>query len=85
MVEAFAQTQLFQQRFGMARLSRLFSPRNSAGARRFPAHSGWDQHKGLKDKANVSARSAARASSSSCVQRLADQVDLAAAAVVQPG
>ena len=86
MVETFPQTELFQQRL---RVSAAFTAIFTAQQRReldvLQCVQGRDQHKGLKDKTNVTRAQRGPRLFIKLMQRLPDKGDLAAAAVVQTG
>ena len=86
MVETFPQTELFQQRLRMrAAFTAVFTAQQRRKLDVFQGVQGWDQHKGLKDKTNVTRAQRGPRLFIKLMQRLPDKVDLAAAAVVQTG
>lgn len=86
MADTFAKAKLLQQRFGLAAaLGALLAAQQPWQFHILKRVQRRDQHKRLKDKADMFGPQRRARLFVKLVQRLADQKDLAAAAVVQPG
>lgn len=86
MVKAFPQPQLFQQCLRMiAAFTAAFTAQQRGQLNIFQRVQGGDQHEGLKHKADVTGTQRGTRLFIKLMQRLSDQVNLAAAAVVQSG
>ena len=86
MADTFAKAKLLQQRFGLAAaLGALLAAQQPRQFHVLQRVQRRDQHKRLKDKADMFRPQRRARLFVKLVQRLADQKDLAAAAVIQPG
>lgn len=85
-VEPLPQPKLFQQRFGViAAFTGIFAAQQARQLDVFQRVEGWDQHEGLKDKPDMPGAQRGARLFIKRVKGLADQVHLAAAAIVQAG
>lgn len=85
-VEPLPQPKLFQQRFGViATFAGIFAAQQARQLDVFQRVEGWDQHEGLKDKPDMPGAQRGARLFIKRVKGLADQVHLAAAAIVQAG
>lgn len=86
MADTFAKAKLLQQGFGLAAaLGALLAAQQSRQFHVLQRVQRRDQHKRLKDKADMFRPQRRARLFVKLVQRLADQKDLAAAAIIQPG
>lgn len=85
-VKPLPQPKLFQQCFGViATFAGIFAAQQARQLDVFQRVEGWDQHEGLKDKPDMPGAQRGARLFIKRVKGLADQVHLAAAAIVQAG